>query len=197
MRLAITGPQNTGKTTLLKDFLLAFPQYFSPKETYRNVIRDNKLKVNQEATEIGQKMIRDFLYQQIKSNKRRNVIFDRCLIDNFVYSLYQHEAGKIGKHFIDESRKLMFESFKHLDALIFVPVSISVHLKKEYLWDINKNFVDAINRLFIITILEVVKKSKIIICVVSGSRKTRIKQIKKFLKIKMKDGYKNGQLCFN
>jgi len=181
MRLAITGPQNTGKTTFLKDFLLAFPHYFSFKRTYRDIIRENKLKVNREATENGQRLIRDFLYRQIKENKKKNVIFDRCVLDNWVYSYYQYEAGKFSEVFIKESEKIMFDSLKYLDALIFIPAGISIPLTKEYLRDTDAFFIDDINRLFISKIIDIARKSKIKIIVICGNRKDRIKQIRKFI----------------
>ena len=182
MRLTVTGPQNTGKTTFVEDFLSAFPDYFSPKETYRDVIRNNSLKVNRETTEKSQKLIRDFLYKQICEDKNKNVIFDRCVLDNFIYSYYQYELGKFSKKFIDESEKMMFDSLKHLDALIFIPTGVSVPLKEDYLRDTDVQFIDSINRLFISTILEVARKSKIKIAVITGDRKSRIDQIKKFIK---------------
>jgi hypothetical protein len=181
MRLTVTGPQNTGKTTFVEDFLLAFPDYFSPKETYREVIRNNKLKVNRETTESSQKLIREFLYQQISTNKEQNVIFDRCVLDNMVYSQYQYELGKIGKSFIDETEKMMFESLKYLDVLIFIPTGVSVPLKEDNLRDTDVQFIDAVNRLFVSTIIEVARKSKIKIAVITGDRKTRINQIKKII----------------
>jgi predicted ATPase len=181
MRLTVTGPQNTGKTTFIKDFLSAFPGYFSPKETYRDVIRNNRLKVNRETTQQSQKLIRDFLYQQIFKNKKKNVIFDRCVLDNLVYSYYQYELGKFSKKFIDESEKMMFDSLKRLDVLIFIPTGVSVPLKEDYLRDTDVQFIDSINRLFVSMILEVARKSKIKIAVVTGNRKLRIDQIKKLI----------------
>lgn len=76
MRLAVIGPQNTGKSTFIKDFIKAFPNYKTPQKTYRDVISKRKLSINQKSTEKNQKIIRDFLYKQISENKQSNILFD-------------------------------------------------------------------------------------------------------------------------
>ncbi len=177
MRLAVTGPQNTGKTTFIRDFLSAFPNYVTPDETYRDVVRKNKLKLNRVAVEYSQRVIRDFLYKQTTENKQKNIIFDRCVLDNLIYSLYQYEIGNFKKEFIDKTRKMVYDSLKHLEALIFIPTAVSVPLAEDGERDINTQYVDAINRLFISEILEVARKTKIKIFTITGNRETRIEQI--------------------
>ena len=60
MRIAVIGPQNTGKSTFIKDFLNEFSHYTTPEETYRTVIEDKDLAVNQKTSLESQKEIRDF-----------------------------------------------------------------------------------------------------------------------------------------
>jgi predicted ATPase len=182
MRLTVTGPQNTGKTTFIKDFLNAFPNYITPKETYRDVVRKNKLKLNRITTENSQRIIRDFLYKQIVENKQKNIIFDRCLLDNLIYSEYQYEIGNFKKDFIDKTRKMVYDSLKHLDGLIFIPTSVGITLTEDGERDINKEYIDAVNRLFISEILEVARKTKIKIFTITGNRETRIKHIGNLIK---------------
>ena len=43
MRIAISGTACQGKTTLIKDFLGQWPNYVTPKKTYRDIIKDNDL----------------------------------------------------------------------------------------------------------------------------------------------------------
>jgi len=182
MRLAVTGPQNTGKTTFIKDFLSAFPNYITPEETYRDVVRKNRLKLNRITTKNSQKTIRDFLYKQTTENKQKNIIFDRCVLDNLIYSLYQYEIGNFKKEFINKTRKMVYDSLKNLDGLIFIPTSVAVVLADDGERDINKEYIDAINRLFVSEILEVARKTKIKIFTITGNRETRIKHIGNLIK---------------
>ena len=77
MRIAVTGPQNTGKTTFVKDFLETFPLYTTTDKTYRDTVKEKGLKINQETSEETQKHILDFLYKQITENLGENIIFDK------------------------------------------------------------------------------------------------------------------------
>jgi len=181
MKFAISGPQNTGKTTFIQDFLVHFPHYVSPKETYRDIITKNNLKIDQDATEESQKVIRDFLYRQISKNEKDDVIFDRCIIDSFVYSLWQHELGSFSSSFIAETKAMMLDSINYLDALIFIPTALSVKLVDDNFRDVNHNYIDNINRLFVSVILEIARETKFNIFVVTGDRNTRIEQMRKVL----------------
>ncbi len=177
MRLAVIGPQNTGKTTFIKDFVEAFPHYVTPTETYRDIVHKNKLKINQETGEQSQLAIRDFIFNQIKNFQGENVIFDRSLLDNYVYSLAQYNQGKMKKRFMDETKKMMYQSLTHVDRLIFIPTAAVVGLVDDKLRDIDRNYIDNINKLFLEELLDLARNSPIPIWVVTGDRKTRIKTI--------------------
>ena len=42
--------------------------YKVTKETYRDLVKRNELAINQNATEENQRLIRDFLYNQVREN---------------------------------------------------------------------------------------------------------------------------------
>jgi len=181
MRLAVIGPQNTGKTTFVKDFIKAFPHYKTPKETYRDVVKKHKLKINQETSEESQREIRDFLYRQIKSTQGENVIFDRSLLDNYIYTLAKYREGKIRKSFLDETKNIMLVSLRHIDRLILIPTAAGIELVDDTLRDTDKLYIDHINKLFLEEIIDLVRESPIPVWVVSGSRESRIEQLKEKL----------------
>lgn len=177
MRLAVIGPQNTGKTTFVQDFVQAFPHYITPKETYRDVINKHNLEINQKTSEKSQLEIRDFIFNQIKNFQGENVIFDRSLLDNYVYSLARYHQGKMKKSFLDATRKMMYVSLTHIDRLIFIPTSVGVGLVDDKTRDTDRLYIDHINKLFLEEILELVRKSPIPVWIISGDRQTRIKSI--------------------
>lgn len=181
MRIAVIGPQNTGKSTFIQDFLEEFPHYKSPEETYRDVIESNSLVVNQKSSLEGQKMIRDFMFGQSRHNKEYNIIFDRCMIDNYIYTYTQYENGKIEKWFVDETEAMMKDTLSAIDMYLFIPTAVAVPLVDDATRDITASYIDTINHLFLKTLFDLSRKHHITIKVISGTRKERIEQVKKLL----------------
>lgn len=177
MRIAIIGPQNTGKSTFLQDLLVAFPHYATPKLTYRDIVKQGNLQINQKTSEGSQTAIRDFLNEQISGNKEKNILFDRCVIDNYIYT----KAGReISNEFLKETEEILYASLKHLDVLFFIPTTVSVKLEHDGVRDIDVAYLDKINHLFIETLFEIVKKTELPVCLVSGTRTERVNQVRKF-----------------
>jgi dephospho-CoA kinase len=181
MRIAVIGPQNTGKSTFIEDFLEAFPHYSTPTETYRDVVRREGLSINRETNEDSQRAIRGFLFAQLQRNQLSNVIFDRCVIDNFVYTADQWKSGKIREAFVIETASLMLESLKYTDAFLFIPTAVGVELKEDQLRDTNREYIDRINTLFIETLFSLKKITSCPIVPVSGSQNERIERVRRAL----------------
>lgn len=181
MRIAVIGPQNTGKSTFVSDFLQEFSHYKTPKETYRDVIESKKLVINQKSSLESQKEIRDFMFGQVRHNTEYNIIFDRCLIDNYVYTYIQYEKGEIPKWFLDETESMMRDTLRLVDMFLFIPTAVSVPLVNDSTRDITASYVDAVNHVFLKTLFELSRKYHITIKVISGSREERIEQVKKLI----------------
>ena len=172
--MAVIGPQNTGKSTFIKDFIQHFSNYVTPFETYRDVIKNNNLEINQKGSEENQRLIRDFLYKQITENKESNVLFDRCVIDNYVYSLSLYEDGKVSLEFLNETFNLLLKHLEFLDGLIFIPTAVAVKLVDDAMRDTDTKYIDKINRFFTKTLFLINKQKPIEIFVISGDRDERI-----------------------
>lgn len=181
MRIAVIGPQNTGKSTFIRDFLKEFPHYVTFDKTYRDVVTEGNLEINQQTTTESQKAIRDFMFGQLRHNTEYNVIFDRCLIDNFVYTTLQYEQGTIPKWFVDESEAMMRDTLQSVDLYLFIPTAVSVPLVNDNLRDIDTSFVDATNTQFLRLLFELVRSNNITVKVLSGSPKERIEQVKRLI----------------
>jgi nicotinamide riboside kinase len=181
MRIAVIGPQNTGKSTFIEDFLHEFPHYTTPQKSYRDVVQEASLEINQATTIQSQKEIRDFMFGELRHNTERNIIFDRCLIDNLVYTSVQYEKGLIPKSFVEESESMMLETLPAADLYLFIPTAVSVPLVSDNLRDIDTGFIDTVNNHFLRILFELARKNQIAVKVISGSRKERIEQAKKLV----------------
>jgi hypothetical protein len=126
MRIAISGTANQGKSTLINDFLANWPMYKIGGNSYRDYIKKNKSphskKTNKETQWKYLNLIIDDLQ---KFNKDDYVIFDRCALDNLVYSLWacDKQVGRIDDKFIEKCIPIVKESYKHLDILFFLPIT--------------------------------------------------------------------------
>jgi hypothetical protein len=126
MRIAISGTACQGKTTLVNDILNKWPMYKRSKESYRAYIKENNIKLNKEVTKNSQLEILKLILADIKSTSRDdNIIFDRCCLDNIVYSLWSNakNTSDIDDEFIRECIPLVKESMHHLDIIFFLPIT--------------------------------------------------------------------------
>jgi nicotinamide riboside kinase len=177
MKLAVIGPQNTGKSTFVQDFLAAFPEYSTPSATYRDIVRGKNLSINQLTSTDSQKYIRDFLYDQV-IHADENTVLDRCVIDNYMYTLWAFKEGNTTIEFVEETKRIMIESLSYIDTYIFIPTTVAVKLVDDSLRDTTVSYVDTVNRFFIETLFELIDAYKIRVVVISGNREERIELIK-------------------
>ena len=96
MRIAISGSACQGKTTLITDFLEHWPNYKTPEKNYRDIIKENNLDHSSKTNKKTQKKILEFMIEeQKKYRSSENVIFDRCPLDNLVYSMWATEQSDL------------------------------------------------------------------------------------------------------
>lgn len=134
MRIAISGTACQGKSTLIKDFLEQWPSYKTPQKTYRDIITDNNLEHSSKTNKKTQWDILNFQIEELSKYRRgENVIFDRCPLDNLVYSLWASEQSDtdIDDTFIQKCIPLVRESFRNLDIIFFTPITQSAPVEVE------------------------------------------------------------------
>ena len=153
MRIAISGTACQGKSTLIKDFKEKWPSYKSPDKTYRDIITEQNLEHSSTTNKETQMAILDFMIDELqKTSKGDKVIFDRCPLDNIVYSIWA-EAKKesdIDDAFIKKCMTLVSESLRFIDMIFFVPITkvSPVELEEDDLRDTNETFIEEIDNIF-------------------------------------------------
>lgn len=124
MKIAVIGTQNTGKTTYINDFVKKWSMYKSPKNTYRELIKEKNLPHSKNGNEESQTIIMDCLVDQaINSSKEDFTIMDRCVLDVLAYSTWLCLNDKVSEKFLDQQRILVRETLKLYDVLFFIPLT--------------------------------------------------------------------------
>lgn len=124
--ISVSGTQGIGKSTFIKDFIANWPMFKTPEKTYRDVIKEKGLTINQETTQYSQGLILDSIIEIINSySKNDNIIFDRCPLDNLVYSLWAYEKGKsdIDEDFVSECIQKARWCIQKLDIMFLIPMT--------------------------------------------------------------------------
>lgn len=153
MRIAISGTACQGKTTLINDFLKNWPNYIKSKESYRDLVKKEKLPLNKKVTKDSQWKVMNCLIDDLQStSKEDKLIFDRCPLDNLVYSMWSFEkqASDIDKDFIDKCIPLVCESMRHLDIIFFLPITkvAPVKIEQREGREIDENYNKEIDNIF-------------------------------------------------
>lgn len=153
MRIAISGTACQGKTTFINDFLKQWPAYNKSNESYRAVLKKEKIKINKLVNKDGQWKILNCLIDDIqKTSKGDKVLFDRCPLDNLVYSLWAETKGTsdIDNEFIKKCIPLVQESMRAIDIIFFIPITKAAPVKLEIKEnrEIDKEFIHEIDNIF-------------------------------------------------
>mgnify|MGYP001170291474 CR=1 FL=1 len=124
MRLAISGTAAQGKTTLLNAFLENWQMYTTPVESYRDQIPKDQHSM-QTSKETQWAVLNHMLDQMEKTKAGDHVLFDRCPLDNLVYTMwsYHKKVGDIDELFVEKCIPIVRESMKMLDIIFFIPIT--------------------------------------------------------------------------
>ena len=120
MKIAFTGAQSTGKTTLLKE-LKRDPE-LSLKYDFRDEItrrmQKKGLSINESGNDITQLLI---MNSHIKNSLIDNVIMDRCALDGLVYTDWMYRKGKIQQwviEYADNVFKMLIDRYDYIFYLV-------------------------------------------------------------------------------
>lgn len=153
MRIAICGSACQGKSTLVNDILKNWPQYKRSNESYRKLLKKEKIKINKEVNKDGQWKILNCLIDDLQhTEKGDKIIFDRCPLDNLVYSLWAEDkqTSDIDKEFINKCIPLVQESMKAVDIVFFLPITkvAPVKVEEKANREIDMLFIQEIDNIF-------------------------------------------------
>jgi hypothetical protein len=99
-----------------------------PEKTYRDLIKDKGLNLNEMGDLESQKAIRDSLCDTaINHASEKYVVHDRCILDNLAYTLWLAEKDKINDAtFIADSINICRETLKLFDIIFWLPLNPNI-----------------------------------------------------------------------
>ena len=151
MKIAFIGTHCNGKTSLVEEFLQKWPMYKRPVKTYRDLLKEKKVTNNKEGTEESQKAILNALIDEIQeaaATGDKDIVFDRCVIDNIVYSLWLNENGKVSNEFIMDSKFLALQSLKMIDIIFYLPLREEIKITEKETRDTDPSYRKEIDNIF-------------------------------------------------
>ena len=153
MRIAIIGSACQGKTTLINDIIKTWPKYQACESAYRKAVRDGNLPINKETNKDTQWTILNHLIDDVqKYEKGDKVLFDRCPLDNIVYSLWSNAKGTsdIDDEFIKKCIPLVQQSMHKLDIIFFLPITkvAPVEITEKITREVEPVFIAEIDNIF-------------------------------------------------
>jgi predicted ATPase len=149
MRIAISGCAASGKTTTIQHFLQKWPNYTLINSDYRKIIKDKKHSKN--TTPKLQREILDILCKEAEPyTLHQNVIFDRCPIDNLVYSMwcYGNNVKGFDDKFIEESILKVRKSMSYFDVVFICTRDIMPPIESNGVRETDKEYVEETDNLF-------------------------------------------------
>lgn len=132
MRIAISGPACTGKTTLINNFINNWKMYKSPVAHYRYELKTKNMKHSSETTEETQKFILDFMEKQLTEYKdEKYIIYDRSPLDVVVYTLIAAEKNNVSDEFVTDIIRRVRNLLSKLDLILVLPVNEKYKLQSK------------------------------------------------------------------
>jgi hypothetical protein len=149
MRISISGSANSGKSTLVKAFLNKWPMYNTPSKTYREFLKENNLSHSSNTSDDTQLTILNWMMEeQSKYPSGSKVIYDRCPLDNLVYTLQGNSLGKISDQTTAATISFVKESMKDIDIIFWLKHNPTIKIVDDVLRDTNEDYIKQTDQLF-------------------------------------------------
>jgi nicotinamide riboside kinase len=125
IKLAITGAQSTGKSTLI-DSLKQDPDVRSLFEftvSPTRLVSENN-NINEDGDDVTQ--LRIAAYHINNFAQQNNIILDRCALDGYVYTSYLFNHKKVSRETLEIAESIFMNLAWQYDAICYIPPEIDI-----------------------------------------------------------------------
>ena len=173
VRVAFSGAQSTGKTTLLN--ALRSGADFKDSKFWDEITRQIKeqgFEINEQGTDATQLKIMQEHKRRVTAEDSGLVIFDRCSLDGLVYTQYLYNKGQLTKETLDEATKVFEETISTWDAIFFLRPEFEI--VDDGVRSVNVEF----HRNIVFLFDHFIEKYKLQVIQLTGSVEDRVNQFK-------------------
>lgn len=117
MRIAFSGVQCTGKTTLLNELEKLNLNHDVVKFVVRDLVKTKNIKVNKEGNEDTQIQI---VNQHLKNLECNNIFVDRCLLDCMAYTTWMFNKGQINQNTFNYVKEKYDDNVNRYDIIFYL-----------------------------------------------------------------------------
>lgn len=149
MRIAFSGCSCSGKSTTIKHFLEKWPNYSLVKSDYRKLINNKNHSKN--TTAKLQKEILDVLCAEAeKFTAHEKVVYDRCPLDNLVYTMWCYSKGMKGftEKVMEYTLFKVRQSMQHFDVIFLCTRDLMPPIEKNGIREVDPEYVEEIDNIF-------------------------------------------------
>ena len=149
MKIAFTGPANTGKTTLVEALLEEYGSFTKFEKDFRDVLKAKQLEHSSMTDEDTQSTILAAMLQQLDNSPSNvNLVFDRCLVDVLIYSLHANSKGRISDLTMSAMIGLIRERMRDYDIIFYQPRASHIPMVEREGIDLDPEFIKEIDELY-------------------------------------------------
>lgn len=149
MRISFSGAASTGKSTLYKKALERWPMFGHPTKTYRDIIKEDGLDHSSMTNEETQLKILDWMMKtQEAAPEGSKVFYDRCTLDNLVYTLQANARGQISDEVTGAVISLVRESMRNLDIIFWIPFNDEIKIEDDGMRDTDLEYIKETDSIF-------------------------------------------------
>lgn len=142
MVISFTGPQCSGKTTLLNKCMEHYGNRFDYITEVTRPIARKGLKINEEGNSQTQRAIID---SHLKNSTLKNVIMDRCIIDGLLYTSYLYTKGTVDMRTWEYAYQTFRQILGKIDLIFYTK---SVDMVDDGVRSVNEDFRKTMIELF-------------------------------------------------
>lgn len=171
MKIAFTGAQGTGKTTLMKEFMNDWWKGYTFHDSPTRKLKERGFEINKSGTSETQL---ELIKIHAENLTVKDFMADRCIIDCYVYGKYQYLTNKIDEETMLALDEALIELAPQYDIIFYLKPEFAI--EDDGVRSTDEQFRDDIADLFEETINLLETKFDVNIVRVTGSVKDRARQ---------------------
>ena len=185
MVISFSGPQSSGKTTLLNILKEKNPSFNFVPEVTRLVKNKYKVKINEDGNDKTQTLIMyEHIMNLIRSKQHHVNIFDRCILDGLIYTTYLFYNQKSISDDVMKDIIEIYESYITSYDIIFYTEPDDVPLVDDGERSADEKFRQSIIDLFNFALLDLKRDLSTRVVRIKGTVEERLEKIKQTLESK-------------